>query len=188
MKKRQGKAFGFVLALAWALASGSAFAQWQWIDADGRKIFSDKAPPPTVPDAQILRGGDGRPYKPVGKVQNETAPTYGFHEYQPEPEVSPKPQAASAVGQKSPTKTPKELEQEKKAEAERLAKEAEAKRKEQERKASNCKIIRGNLSALDSGRRLASFNEKGDRTIMGDAERSSERARLDEALKENQCN
>ena len=169
------------------LAAGNALAQWQWIDADGRKIFSDKAPPPSVPESQILRGGDGRPYVPAVKAKPAaSAPTYGFHEYKPEPSASPKPQAAAA--QKQATKTPKELEQEKKAKAEQAAKEAEAKRKEQERKQANCKIIRGNQAALDSGRRLATFNEKGERTIMSDAERANERARIESEARANECN
>lgn len=187
MNMRQGKAFVLGSCLLGALATGNALAQWQWIDANGRKIFSDKAPPPSVPENQILRGGDGRPYVPAVKAQPAApaAPTYGFREYKPEPSVSPKPQ--TSVEQKQATKSPKELEQEKKAKAEQAAKEAEAKRKEQERKQANCKVIRGNRAALDSGRRLASFNEKGERTIMSDAERANERARIESEARANEC-
>jgi hypothetical protein len=37
--------------LAWAVAQ----AQWQWVDKDGRKVFSDRAPPPDIPARNILR-------------------------------------------------------------------------------------------------------------------------------------
>ena len=39
-------------------------AQWQWIDKDGRKVFSDRAPPPDIPAKNILKqpvGGHGPP-------------------------------------------------------------------------------------------------------------------------------
>src|SRR5690349_17538190 len=43
-----------VLALACALPAIS-LAQWQWIDKDGRKVFSDQSPPADVPDRNILK-------------------------------------------------------------------------------------------------------------------------------------
>ncbi len=197
MKTQHHTARNWALSLALVCAAGSALAQWQWIDADGRKIFSDKAPPSSVPESQILRDGNGRPYTPVGKAKaktaaDEKAPTYGFKEYDPAAAAAASASAAAAAkapakGQKAAAKTPQELAQEKKAEADRLAKEAEAKRKEQERKAANCKTIRGNIAALDSGRRLATYNEKGERTIMNDAQRLADRKNLDDALKENEC-
>ncbi len=30
-------------------------APWVWLDANGRQVFSDRAPPPDVPDRRILR-------------------------------------------------------------------------------------------------------------------------------------
>ena len=138
-------------ALSWALVclAGGAMAQWQWIDANGQKIFSDKAPPPSIPESQILRDSSGRPYVPVGKaktVQDEKAPTYGFKEFDPNAAVSPTPKA-TPKGQKQASKSAQELEQEKKAEEERLAKEAEAKRKEQERKEARLQSL-GTSEAL----------------------------------------
>ena len=38
-----------LLALACTWATG-AFAQWQWLDKDGRKVFSDRPPPSEVPE------------------------------------------------------------------------------------------------------------------------------------------
>lgn len=195
MKTQHHTARNWALSLTLVCLAGGAMAQWQWIDADGRKIFSDKAPPPSIPESQILRDSNGRPYIPVGKAKiarDEKAPTYGFKEYDPAAAAAASASAAaatkaSAKGQKTASKTPQELEQEKKAEDERLAKEAEAKRKEQERKAANCKTIRGNLAALDSGRRLATYDEKGERSIMGDTERAAERKSLEASLKENEC-
>ena len=33
----------------------SAMAQWQWIDKDGRKVFSDRLPPVEIQDKDILK-------------------------------------------------------------------------------------------------------------------------------------
>ncbi len=33
----------------------AASAQWQWIDKDGHKVFSDRAPPPEIQDKNILK-------------------------------------------------------------------------------------------------------------------------------------
>ena len=37
----------------------AATAQWQWLDKDGRKVFSDKAPPPEVPANRIVKQPGG---------------------------------------------------------------------------------------------------------------------------------
>ena len=42
------------LAICAAMAA-PALAQWQWIDNTGRKVFSDTAPPASVPDKNILK-------------------------------------------------------------------------------------------------------------------------------------
>jgi len=44
----------FLLAAAACCFCLSATAQWQWLDKDGRKVFSDRPPPADVPDKNIL--------------------------------------------------------------------------------------------------------------------------------------
>ena len=45
-----------LLLLAAACAMPAlALAQWQWIDKDGRKVFSDRPPPADVPESKILK-------------------------------------------------------------------------------------------------------------------------------------
>ena len=43
-----------VLGLACVLPVLS-FAQWQWIDKDGRKVFSDQSPPADIPVKNIIK-------------------------------------------------------------------------------------------------------------------------------------
>ncbi|MEK9952912.1 MAG: DUF4124 domain-containing protein [Curvibacter sp.] len=38
-----------LLVLAGCLYALSASAQWQWLDKDGRRVFSDRPPPAEVP-------------------------------------------------------------------------------------------------------------------------------------------
>ena len=49
-----------LLAVACTWALGAA-AQWQWIDKDGRKVFSDRPPPAEVPANSILKQPGGAP-------------------------------------------------------------------------------------------------------------------------------
>jgi hypothetical protein len=43
------------LIVTTTLASVSAWAQWQWIDPQGKNVFSDIAPPTSIPEKNILR-------------------------------------------------------------------------------------------------------------------------------------
>ena len=47
-----------LLAVACTWAVGAA-AQWQWIDKDGRKVFSDRPPPQEIPEKSILKQPGG---------------------------------------------------------------------------------------------------------------------------------
>ena len=41
-----------VLACAFPVLS---IAQWQWIDKDGRKVYSDRPPPPDIPAKDVIK-------------------------------------------------------------------------------------------------------------------------------------
>ena len=44
-----------VAALCLGAIAQSAFAQWQWMDKDGRKVFSDRSPPAEIAEKDILK-------------------------------------------------------------------------------------------------------------------------------------
>ena len=77
----------FLLTLVCAF-SAAAFAQWQWIDKDGRRVFSDRAPPPEVPQKNILKQPSNTGKAVAVPVATETAAT---------------PEAASAAAPASST-------------------------------------------------------------------------------------
>jgi hypothetical protein len=157
------------LAVAVALACGvlplAATAQWQWVDKDGRKVFSDKSPPPDVPAKSILRQPGQR--APVATSEAPPGATSGA--------------PAKAVAANTPKLTGKDSTLEDKRK-QALAAEAEKKKAEENETkiavAENCRRAREAKATLDSGIRLSRVNDKGEREIMDDGARSTEEKRL----------
>ena len=137
-----------------------AAAQWQWLDASGRKVFSDAPPPADVPQSRILRAPGGSPAAA---------------------EVAATPPAAPAAEPALPRVSgkDKDLEQKKK-QAE--AAEAEKKKAEEAKlaaaRADNCERARRGKATLDSGVRIARSNAQGEREYMDDQQRAAEAQRL----------
>ena len=135
-------ALGFVLI---SLAFPAA-AQWKWKDANGKIQYSDLAPPPGTPEANILQRPAGSQVTVMvlkdGKPVNVAASA---------PAAAPK---ASAPG---------------KAELDAQAKlKADQARIEGQRRES-CEAARGNLATLQSGVRMRSG---ADGAIMDDDQRA----------------
>jgi hypothetical protein len=152
-----------LLGAALALPAAS-FAQWQWIDKDGRKVFSDQSPPADIPAKNILKqpGPRGHAVAPADAASSAAAP------------MQPAPAAPKLSGKE------KDLE-EKKKQAE--AAEAEKKKAQEEQvakeRAENCARVKSAKAAFDSGVRISRTNEKGEREYLDDAQRSAEARRLD---------
>jgi len=150
-----------VIGLACALPA-YCFAQWQWIDKDGRKVFSDQSPPADVPASNIIKqpGVKGRAAaEPIATAASQPAKPAA---------VPPRP------GGKD-----QELE-EKKRQAD--AAEAEKKKAYEEQvakaRAENCERAKLSKASFDSGVRVARLNAKGEREYLDDAARTVETKRL----------
>ena len=149
----------------------SASAQWQWIDKNGKKVFSDQAPPPDVPDKNILRRSGSAP---PARTNVDATATDGAAS---DAAGATPPKARDAAGK--PTGVDKALEEKtKKAEAEEKAKQAAEDAKFAKAKADNCAIARQGKATVDSGMRVASLNAQGEREIMDDTARAAEQKRL----------
>ncbi len=122
----------------------NAWAQWQWVDAQGQKVFSDRAPSADVPEKNILQ----RP-KTV------------------QPQDAPKNAAAAATPANSAPPTANAVVDKNKAAMldlnTQLAEQNKASR------ARNCTEARRQLGILKSGVRIAKINDKGDREFLDDA-------------------
>jgi hypothetical protein len=145
----------------------AASAQWQWIDKDGKKVFSDQGPPTDVPDKNIVR----RPGAPSTRATFSPAPA----DTASEPARNP----ASAASAAKPTGVDKELEEKtRKAEEAEKAKQAAEAQKLAKAKNENCNRARQGKATFDSGMRVARVNAQGEREVMDDKARASEQQRL----------
>lgn len=160
-KLRAMKHIRLLLIAVACLAASAASAQWQWVDKDGRKVFSDRAPPADVPEKNI-RKRPGAKDTPVNLAASTASQPNG---------------AASAPGAPAPqlSGVDKELlDKKKKAEEAEAAKRKAEKERIQIAKLENCtraKQIKANLS---TNTRLFQINEKGERVLVDDAARAAE--------------
>lgn len=168
-----------LLAVACTWAIGAA-AQWQWIDKDGRKVFSDRPPPQEIPEKSILKQPGGT--RPTRATPPVAAPTEGAAgaaaaatSTASAPATAAKPAASAAGSGKD-----KELEQ-KKAQAE--AAEAAKKKAEDEKlakaKAENCTRARAAKATFATGRPITQSNAQGERIFLDEAGRAAESKRID---------
>lgn len=173
MSKREFKT-AWLRPAVWVLAlcAVPGWAQWQWTDASGRTVFSDTAPPSSVPEKSIQR-------KP-GNTRNATAVATP-----PSPapggKATPPPASNPAVD-----KSVAELEAKKKqAEDAEKAKQKAEELKAAQAKADNCQRARRNLGLLGTGQILSTVNAKGERVFMDEATRNAENARLQQIVQQS---
>lgn len=159
------KMLQLLLIAALTVACGAAFAQWQWIDKDGRKVFSDRAPPADILDKNILK-------RPAGR-----APSAAPAEENAGSAESAAP-ALPASGSKVAT-IDKELEAKKKQAADaEVAKRKADEERVTKAKIENCARAKQAKTSFDSGVRIARTNAAGEREIMDDAARAAEAKRI----------
>ena len=149
-----------------ALASIGAWAQWQWLDKDGRKVYSDRAPPPEVPEKSIIKRPGG------GKAAADA-------------QVSATPETVTAKVTLVPASGPKVSSFDKDLEAKRKqAADAEnvKRRDEEERvakaKVESCARAKQARATIESGVRMSQTNAAGEREVMDEAARATELKRI----------
>ncbi|MEJ8837283.1 DUF4124 domain-containing protein [Ramlibacter sp. AN1133] len=151
------------------LAPLAASAEWQWLDKDGRRVFSDQAPPSDIAPNRIL--------KQPG-MRNASAPTEATAAATPASGARAATDAAARPSGKD------KLLEERRRQAE--AAEAEKKKLEEAKvaaiRADNCTRARSGKGTLESGQRIAIVNDKGERDIMDDNRRAAEIKRLDDII------
>ena len=147
---------------------GAASAQWQWIDKDGHKVFSDRAPPPEISDKNILK-------RPGKRIQDQPAS---------DAVEADTPTVAPAIPVLSAASRPvggldKELEAKKKqAQEAEAAKRKAAEEQNTKAKIENCARAKQAKVTFESGVRVGRTNAAGEREIMDDAARADELKRI----------
>lgn len=158
-----------LLAIACGSFALTAFAQWQWIDKDGRKVYSDRSPPAEIPEKNILKrpGGMARTaaaIEPAASATDAAAPA-----------------ASAPAGKASAPKLSgkdTELEAKKKqAENEEAAKKKAEEEKLAKSRAENCERAKKHLASLQAGTRISTTNAKGEQEVMDDTKRAEESKR-----------
>lgn len=156
--------FRFFLAAAACLLALSATGQskwqeaahWQWLDKDGRKVFSDRAPPPEIPEKDILA-------RPVIVV-------------------APAPSTGSASAPR-PSGVDRELaDKKKKVEEAEFDKRKTEEEKIQKIRAENCVRAKRAKASFDSGHQIARPNDKGEPEVLNAANRAAELARIQSVI------
>jgi len=164
-----------VLVAAFAVLPATATAQWQWIDRQGKKVFSDQAPPPDIPDRNILqRSGSPAPRTPIDPPA--AASGQDATSARTTPATPPKP---SGVDRDLEEKT-------RRAEADEKARQAAESERVARAKAENCARARQGKATYDSGIRVARLNAQGEREVLDDNARAAENQRLQGVI-DNDC-
>lgn len=160
-----------LLVVALAGLSFSASAQWQWIDKDGHRVFSDRAPPTDILEKNILKrpGKYKAPAAPAGDAAAEPDGTTAATQA-----AAPVVPASSAKGGLD-----RELEAKKKqAQEAEAAKKKAAEEQVTKAKIENCARAKQAKTTFESGARIGQTNAAGQREIMDDAARAEELKRI----------
>jgi hypothetical protein len=167
-----------VSLVAWHLPSFAQTARlpdaWVYLDARGVRTFSDIAPPPDIPEKNILR----RPAPADTRANAAAAATSNVSA------AAVVAAAASAAATNSPRNSGKDPELAKrlqaKAEEENAKKAADAANAKAQDEADKAKRKKScdnqvlNRSALKSDNRIARINSKGEREFLSDEQRAAE--------------
>ena len=171
------KALPYFLAMVTVFFSVSVMAQYVWLDAGGRKVFSDQPPPANIPAKRILQQPGKAPASMPATKTDESKSIDG-QDNAKAPEASAKTSTASKTASQD-----KDLEAAKKKADDEVA--AKKKTEEDARnvaKADNCVRAKQAKATFDSGVRLGHTNSKGERGIMDDATRMVETKRVESII------
>lgn len=176
-----------VLIVSLLVALPAAGQIYQWKDAQGQTHFSD-TPPPNAP-VKTLREAKPRATVPTTE---EAAPDSANGEGAPPAPNGTGTQAEGGENKADPAK-PKTLAEkeaefrQRRAAATEAAEKAAKERQRAEEMRRSCEQARGQLTALQTNRRMARYNASGERELLDDAARSAELERTQKFIADN-CN
>jgi cytoskeletal protein RodZ len=173
MKLTSILAFSLLVAV-----SPYSMAQWQWIDGQGRKVFSDRPPPADIPANNVLRQPSGSSGSSGGSAGSR----------------SPAPSTASAATNTTPAAATSGTDdrlaqrqratqqQEGKQAAQDTAKAQADKARLTQARNDNCERARSARDTLTSGRMLGYTNAQGERGFMDEDTRAAEIQRAESVM------
>lgn len=170
------KRMDYIVAVALFVAASCAHSQWKWVDAQGRSVYSDLAPPPDVPEVRILKRPGGTPANPDADASAQTQSTGAT------PATGATPNAAQPRGVDAALEARK-----KQAALADAARQKAEQEKASKARADNCKRARSAKATLEAGGRLAQINTAGEPVVMDDATRAAE-IRHAQSVMDADCN
>jgi hypothetical protein len=162
---------GLSLALLAFAMGASAATQWKWRDAEGRVQYSDRPPPSSVAEGDILDRPRGTKARTAAPAPATSGPDEGKAS-------APKP-AVKATDPQLEAKKRKTEEEATKAKAKAKAEEDP---KKVQARADACQRARNYEKSLNDGIRISRTNAKGEREVLDDAGRASELTRTKEMI------
>ncbi|MFZ9335598.1 MAG: DUF4124 domain-containing protein [Burkholderiaceae bacterium] len=179
-------------SVALALCASLAHAQWMWTDAQGRRVYSDRPPPPDIPERNVLRQPGPRPdpsantaNAPAGAPAPQGANTAASVPGAAPAAAAPMPAAAASGPGRDPALEARKREQEQAEAARRKAEEDRVKQEEARaaaQRADNCNRVRQSITVLQSGQRMRVPMPNGEMGFMSDEQRAAEFQRLQQML------
>jgi len=171
----------YLLIAASLAVPGTAFSQWQWKEANGRTVYSDVPPPPSVPDRAIIvaPGRVAGAYRPV---EADAAPKADGQAKADAPRM----QTASTKSASNKPSDPDADFRERREARIKADLDAATKEREQLAKQQNCQELRNYATGLSEGMRAAKAGPDGAPVRMNNDERAAELTRTNEALQQ-QC-
>ena len=149
--------------LVCSLLAQPAQAQWKWRDKAGQTQYSDLAPPPGTPEADILQRPNVNPLRV--------------------PVAAPAASGASAADGLKPKSVEPELEaKRRKAEQDKADKAKADDEKRAAAQAANCAQAKGYLGTLQDGIRITRTGANGEREFLDDKARADETKRARDVI------
>lgn len=153
-------------SLVLMLATGAAYAQFVWIDANGTKQYSDRPPPASIPKNKILK-------EPSLELRNGSQSAG-------DSETVAGSASAKGVVPATPAKGPLTTAEKNADFVKRKSDQAEADKKsnddakEAAEKSKNCERAQAYNRSLQSGERIATTDKNGERAFLSDEKRTQE--------------
>ncbi len=176
-----------LIAAALSTCSCSVFAQWQWVDETGHKVFSDRPPPAHIAPQNILKQPGSAPATSSRAIYPSTENSAPATPTAPT-EKPPEKAVTAAQEAKAKQETDNAAHDKALEEAKRKAEELERKKQEAQQaklRQENCQRARAAQTALQSGALISHVNEKGERGIMTEEQRQADLKRTQQIIKDN---
>lgn len=167
-----------ILSFAGCAFTAAALAQWQWIDKDGHKVFSDRAPPADISQKNITK-------QPGSKAASPAASAASREGALPPAIRTSAPMQSSGAPKLAGRDVELETRKKQAADLEKAQKQAEAE-KIAIVKADSCDRAKKGHASLLSGVRILVTNAKGEREFMDDNARLTETRRL-QTIADSDC-